>query len=139
MPKIVNRLTGNIVRIGDKLTLPGNMPVEVAAFETHHITFRALEADARWVVPLCSLGLEWRESVVTQPWSLMTDDDWIHATNHAKDRGGHFASNLARAYQHSDGSNRKPIRQAERFQQLFFDYLDHERREALTLQAKELQ
>jgi hypothetical protein len=63
---------------------------------------------------------------------LMTRDDWIRASNNAKETGGHFMSNLAHAYQHADTHNARALR--ENYHQHFFGYLDFNRR--LDLQKK---
>lgn len=71
-----------------------------------------------------------------EPSELMTRDDWIHATNNAKEMGGHFMSNLSRAYQHADSGNVVPIRQ--NYHSHFFRFLSDERRTVLIEQFESL-
>lgn len=69
------------------------------------------------------------------PSTLMTFDDWIHATNNAKESGGHFMGYLARAYQHADHGNQPPLKDA--YHSHFFRFLSEERRRELEAQAAE--
>lgn len=61
--------------------------------------------------------------------TLMTFDDWIHATNNAKEYGGHFMGHLAIAFQHADSSNQPPLKAA--YHSHFFRFLSEDRRKYL--------
>lgn len=67
--------------------------------------------------------------MIKSPSELMTRDDYIHATNNAKETGGHFMSHLSRAYQHADGSNVKALR--ANYHSHFFRFLSDKRRQEL--------
>lgn len=128
---IINRYTRKVVRIGDKYLFPGNMPVEVTAFGPGEVVFKGQDGFTV-SIPTGMFGLETTAQV--EPSTLMTDDDWIHATNNAKETGGHFMGHLARAYQHADGSNRPPIKKA--YHTHFFRFLSQERMEQLKMDAE---
>jgi hypothetical protein len=130
MRKIINQLTGRSVRVGDKFSMPGGLLVEIVGFASRHAVLRAQDGNTdnvEWPVPLDALQLQWKEE--KEPSRLMTDDDWIHATNNARETGGHFMGYLARAYQHADGSNRPPIKAA--YHAHFFRFLSEDRRKYL--------
>lgn len=131
--RIVNTQTGNIVRVGDKCSFFGWMYVEVAGFTETTIWFCNVDSCKRFSLPLADLGLEWQEGESKQPWELMTNDDWICASNGAIQIGGHFMTFLAKAFQHADGGNQPPIKKA--YAQHFYRYLPKERKDRLEAEA----
>lgn len=129
MRKVINNYTGQIVRVGDAIVLPGNLLVKITGFKDEDMLVLG-EISDRYVpltIPFAAFGLRWYDSA--GPWEAMTFDDWIHASNAMRERGGHFASHLAIAFQHADGSNQPPLKRA--YGQLFFSYLSEHRQQEL--------
>jgi hypothetical protein len=136
MRKLVNRLNGQgTVRVGATFVLPGDMTIEVMALGEKTILVQSCyhREAGNWEIPLNVLCLEWRDQKEAS--ELMTEDDWIHASNNAREDGGHFMGYLARAYQHADGSNRPPIKRA--YHTHFFRFLSEDRRKYLQEVARQ--
>jgi hypothetical protein len=125
MRKVISTITNCTVRVGDKVTLPGNLPATVSGLASRHVVLTAEDWEVR--MDFRDIGLEWREGV--DPASLMTNDDWLHASISMKEAGGGFASALALAYQRADHSNAQPI--LDNYGHLFFTFLSAERQKQL--------
>lgn len=133
MSRIVSQYTGRTVRIGDMFAFPGGATVEVTEFGSETVRLRIGKVSRRYSLDL--LGLEWTEREIA-PSTLMTGDDWIYATNHAKEVGGGFLSALALAVQRADSGNVEPLKRE--YHTHFFPFLPQERQAELRLFAAAL-